>query len=275
MTQARGQLFPRILCSVDGTRAGYAAVHQAARLAGAAGELTLLVVTAPTGGGAFSYAAVSPRRAERLLDESERIARKAGAKEIVRLVDPGSPAPRVILERAAMHNLLALGAPVRSWIGDLFLDGVAVAALGSLNHPLLAVPARAESLHPDARILVASDGTDSSDRAVEIAGLLARSDGSEIAFVHAIASESHEHPHHVQEQIRRLAAATGREVTKFIEPARPRAAIIAAVEACNPWLLVMGSRHVEGLAVIGYVSRQVVHDAPCPVLLVPPEDLTR
>jgi nucleotide-binding universal stress UspA family protein len=37
----------------------------------------------------------------------------------------------------------------------------------------------------------------------------------------------------------------------------------------------MGSRRLEGLRAMGSVSRRVVHQAHCSVLLVPPETLTR
>jgi nucleotide-binding universal stress UspA family protein len=267
-------VFPNILCAVDGTLASFAAVAAAARLAGRDGELTLLVVTAETGGGAYSYAAVSPGRAERVLDSAAAIATKAGAGEPLRMIDPGAPAPRIILQRAAEHDLLALGAPIGTWLGDIMLDGTTVAALRSLTQPLLAVPARAERLAAERQILVASDGLESSDHAVELAGKIARSDGAELALVHAIGPESRVRPHHVHEQVRRLSEIVGKEITTFIEPRRPRAAIVAAAAACKPWLLVMGSRRLDGFAVFGSVSRRVVHDPPCAILLVPPEHRT-
>jgi nucleotide-binding universal stress UspA family protein len=37
--------------------------------------------------------------------------------------------------------------------------------------------------------------------------------------------------------------------------------------------VMMGSRRLGGLRAIGSVSRRVAHDAPCSVLLVPPEQL--
>ena len=66
-TAAPDGLFVDALCGVDGTRRSFAAVEQAADLAGPDGRLTLLAVTAVTGAGVNRRAAISPARAEQLL----------------------------------------------------------------------------------------------------------------------------------------------------------------------------------------------------------------
>jgi nucleotide-binding universal stress UspA family protein len=38
-------------------------------------------------------------------------------------------------------------------------------------------------------------------------------------------------------------------------------------------LVVIGSRRLEGVRALGSVSERVVHDAPCSVLVMRPEDL--
>ncbi|HYM54943.1 MAG TPA: universal stress protein, partial [Solirubrobacteraceae bacterium] len=130
------RVFANILCGVDGTRRSFDAVEQAAALAGPQGHLTLLAVTAVTGAGAYRNAAISPSRAERILDRAAQIAEDAQVPATV-VIDPAGPPSHAILDRAAEHDLLALGAPVSSLVGGLFIDGVAVSALGSVTTPLL------------------------------------------------------------------------------------------------------------------------------------------
>jgi nucleotide-binding universal stress UspA family protein len=119
---SRGPVFASVLCAVDGTLGSSAAVKQAAALAGPDGHLTLLAVTAVTGSGAYRSAAISPTRAKRLLDDAAGIAEAAGVPSTL-VVDPASPPSQVILDRAAQHDLLAMGAPATSWLGGMLIGG--------------------------------------------------------------------------------------------------------------------------------------------------------
>ena len=46
--------------------------------------------------------------------------------------------------------------------------------------------------------------------------------------------------------------------------------ILDAAEHTDAALVVMGSRRLSGVHAFGSVSRRVVHDAPCSVLVIPP-----
>jgi len=266
------RVFINILCGVDGTRKSYDAVEQGAALAGPQGHLTLLAVTAVTGAGAYRNAAISPSRAERLLDRAARIADDAHVPATV-LIDPTGPPSQVILDRAAEHDLLALGAPAGSLVGGLFIDGVAVSALGSFTTPLLLARSLPGQRRFPERILVASDGLEGSDKLVELAGRLARAHGAGVILLHAIGVESRSHPHRVQEQARKLEALVGGTSEVKVEAGDAAEAIVQAAGEEAVSLIVAGSRRLEGLQAFGSVSRQVVHEAPCSVLLMPPERL--
>lgn len=263
-------VFADILCAVDGTRGSFAAVEQAAAMAGPAGHLTLLAVTAVTGGGAFRHAAISDSRAELVLDRAADIAYTTGVAS-TRVVDSGEPAVDVILQRAAGHELLAIGAPVTSWLGGMFVGKVASKALGGFTTPLLAARALPLEHRFAERVIVASDGLGESDRVVDLAGRIARSRGAELILLHAVGIESNARPHRVENQVRRLQDTLGRPIQTRIEAAEPRELILASA-ALNgaASLLVMGSRRLEGLRALGSVSRRIVHEARCSVLLVPP-----
>jgi nucleotide-binding universal stress UspA family protein len=54
-----------------------------------------------------------------------------------------------------------------------------------------------------------------------------------------------------------------------VEPGRPRDVILSAVGSTDAALLVVGNRRRGGVGTLGSVSRQIVRDAPCSVLVLP------
>jgi nucleotide-binding universal stress UspA family protein len=267
-----GPVFARILCAVNGTRGSSAAVKQAATLAGPRGHLTLLAVTAVTGSGAYRSAAISPTRARRILDHAAGIADEAGVPSTL-VVDPASPPSQVILDRAAQHDLLAMGAPVTSWLGGMFIGGVTEAALGSFTTPLLAARSIPAGHDFSVSIVVASDGSDGSDHLVDLAARLAHAKGASVTLVHAIEVESRAQPHRIDEQARRLKLAVDGRSEVRVQAGSAREVIVEAAKSAKASLVVMGSRRLDGLRALGSVSRRVVHEAHCSVLLLPPEHL--
>lgn len=263
------RVFTNILCAVDGTRGSMAAVRMAASLAGSDGHLTLLAVTAVSGSGPYATAVISPSRVKRVLSQAKRVADAAGVPATT-VVDPGSPPVKVILERAAQHDLLVLGAPATSWLGGMLIGGVAASALSQFTTPMLVVRQPFAGSLRDRQILVASDGEKSSDHVVELAGKLGQSQGAQVTIVNALRAESKINPHGVQAQARALKRALPDAGEPCIEPGKARDVILNAAKNTKAVMIVMGSRRLGGVRVFGSVSRRVVHDAPCSVLLVPP-----
>ncbi len=240
----------------------------AANLAGPNGHLTLLAVTAESGTGAYGMAAISPKRAELALSNARRIAHDAGVP-CNTVVDPGSPPVGVILARARDHDLLVIGAPATSWLGGMLLGGVATIALSEFTTPMLVVRRSFTSLR-GREILVASDGEDGSDRLVELAGRLAQSHGAHVTLVNAPGVESKSNARTIQAQASTLKLAAPDAGEPLIEPGKPWDVILDAAEHKKAALVVIGSRRLSGLRALGSVSRRVVHDAPCSVLVLPP-----
>src|SRR5438874_3545302 len=71
-------IFADVLCAIRGKEGGFAAVEQAAALAGTQGRLTLLAVTSFRSGGAHRAPEIGPTRAAEILKRAEEIAREVG-----------------------------------------------------------------------------------------------------------------------------------------------------------------------------------------------------
>jgi nucleotide-binding universal stress UspA family protein len=234
----RGEtMFNDILCAVDGTQEALAAIEQAAALAGPSGLLTLLEVTSFEVEGSHRGPEIVPAQATRERD------------------------------------LLALGAPSTGWLGGLLKGGVAVTAEGSFTTPLLVARSLSTSEQFAHRILIASDGLPGSDALVEFAGGLARDQGADVVLLHAIGLESKARRRRVEEQASRLQPAVGGASEVRLEKGSARSMIVETANAVDASLIVMSSRRLKGPRVIGSVSRRVVHEGHCSVLLVPPERL--
>ncbi len=280
-TASSEKLFSNILCAVDGTAASIAGVKVAASLAGADGHLTLLAVTAVTEDGHHA-AAISPTRAERFLERAKRIADDAGVPATT-IVDPDGPPVEVILARAHDHDLLTLGAPAISWLGGMIIGGVSSSFGGLLvggvtapvlsrrSTPMLVVRDTDAGSLRGHRILVASDGAEGSDRLVELAGRLGQSQGAQVTIVNALVGESNMNPRAIQAQAHALELMLPDSEKPRIEPGKPWDVILDDAKSTGAALIVIGSRRLSGIRALGSVSRRAVHDAPCSVLVVPPE----
>ncbi len=265
------RLFGDVLCAVDGSPGGFVAVEQAAALTGSGGHITLLAVTSFRSAGASRSPAMAPGAVKELLDEAARIAADAGVATTVE-VDPAAPPADVILQWAAAHELLAMGAPTTPWLGGIVGGGPAAAAVGELLTPLLLARARPASDRSRKPIVVASDGLEGSDRLVELAAGLARSHGARLHLLHAArrGSRSRSRIERQGDSLRRSLAGDA-EVT--VELGGARSAIVDTAEQLDAAMIVMGSRRLHGPRTVGSISRHVAHRAGCSVLLIPPERL--
>ncbi len=241
----------------------------AASLAGPDGHLTLLAVTAESGSGAFTSAAISPGRVDRVLSDAKHIADDAGVPSST-IVDPGGPPTEVILARASAYDLLAIGAPAMSWLGGVLTGRVATSTLSRLTTPMLFVHRSFTGSLDGRQILVASDAEEGSDHIVDIAGRLGQSQGAQVTLVNAPGAESKSKPRAIEAQARSLQLALPNAGEPYIEPGKASDVIVEAAKRTEAALVVIGSRRLSGLHAFGSVSRRVVHDAPCSVLVIPP-----
>lgn len=137
-------------------------------------------------------------------------------------------------------------------------------------------------------IVWANDGSEAAQRALPLVKDLAQPDGATITIVHVVerveGSGGYGPTRRVDEpalqaQLERLAAELEQEgfnVSLYINAdvgARPANEIIRTVHERNADLIVVGSHGhtiISGL-LLGGVAYRLLHVAPCPVLVVPPE----
>ena len=265
-------MFDDILCAVDGTQEALAAIEQAAALAGPNGHMTLLEVTSFEVEGSHRGPEIVPAEATRIIHRAAHTAEKSGVS-FTEEVDPETPPSQVVLHWASERDLLALGAPSTGWLGGMLRGGVAVTAEGSFTTPLLVARSLSTSEQFARRILIASDGLPGSDALVAFAGDLARDQGADVVLLHAIGLESKARRRRVEEQASSLQLAVGGASEVRLEKGSARSMIVETASAVDASLIVMSSRRLRGPRLIGSVSRRVVHEGHCSVLLVPPERL--
>jgi nucleotide-binding universal stress UspA family protein len=277
-----GAIFPDILCAIDGKEGGFNAVEHSAALAAPQGHLTFLAVTSYRSGGAHRPPAIGPLAAAGILERAEGIARDAGLPYNSE-VDPGSPPARVILDWSARYDLLALGAPANSWPSRMLSVGVGNKALEAFTTALLVARPLDSDDRFGERIVVASDATESSHGLVDFSARLAKALSSHVTLVHGLGRETpikrgrpREQERVLQEQEQRLERTQPAGKSEVVvEQGRTADVIRSAAAAAHASLVVMGSRSVGSMRAMGRVSRHVVHQARCSVLLVPPEATAR
>lgn len=140
------------------------------------------------------------------------------------------------------------------------------------------------------RILIAADGSDSGNEAIEFGLKIAEKHGAKVTFFHAMDpvaisawnadSEKgtvRSFPFHLDAGVEamlaeatRQAEARGIDSNVEIGSGDPVAEIIAHADSIDADLIVVGSRgrHDVAASLLGSVSRGVLHEAPRPVLVV-------
>lgn len=138
------------------------------------------------------------------------------------------------------------------------------------------------------RILWATDGSKAADHALTFARELAGADGASLEIVHVVQKIATSGEHALgwyadeekvagktQQIAADLTAAGIRTTLKIVTHVGPQPAhqIADLAREADADLIVVGTRGHGALAglVVGSVTQRLLHVAPCPVLVVPPE----
>lgn len=269
--------FERILLATDGTEysaGAEQATFSMAQRCGAKLFVLRVVLTNP------EYEAMAPERVEaeaeaarEFLAQLEQRAEDAGL-EHESLLRHGSDPYLEIVEAAEETNVdvIAIGRRTRSDLARLMMGDSTAKVIGHAPCSVFVVPRAARM--PQARILVATDGSRLGDAATVAASNLARSCELPLTVVSVdVPSHSEERRKEARAAIERVREALREEkidVDGVQEEGRPDEVIADIAVRQGVDLIVIGSHGRTGLQrlLMGSVSERVIGRAECAVLVV-------
>lgn len=233
------------------------------------------------------------RAAQQKLDETRARIEASGVSAVSAEIPDATDAVQAIEAAVADHDadLIVMGTHGHGGLKHAFLGSVAERTLRTIDRPVLAVKEDVESAaQPIERILLAVDFSVHSDRAAELAGMLAKGLGASVDVVHAFDVPPDYMPYtsdsgvELDQKIQtsaaeRLAAIgeglTAREIQirTHLRRGRPSLVLAEAANELRTQLIVMGTRGSSGLehALLGSVAERTLRTAPCSVLAVKAE----
>jgi len=237
--------------------------------------------------------------ADRIAARGAELAEAAGFDAVATIARGRPKAWPTLLELAKQHGAatVVVGSRGLGRVESALLGSVSSGVLGHAHLPVLIVPALEEA-HAPGPVVIGYDGSAHADAAVEAAGRLLRVReavlrtvwtpyravapagvaGAPVAVVTKAAEEidrgAREGAQHTAEQGARLAAAQGLEVQAEAVEADGNAwhTLLDTAHEHRAAAVVVGSRGMSAFesALLGSVSRALVHHAPAPVLVVRP-----
>lgn len=276
----------KILVGYDGSDGSRDALELTRVLAEATDAGVLVVTVLPYGPLPIPYEILEEEEAERARPLFEEARELLGELEIeTRAFGGGSPAG-VINDLAELEDVdtIVVGSPHRGPVGRTLIGSVADGLLHGAPCEVAAAPRgfAAEEHGPFRTIAVAYDDTEEAKAALARAEALALACRATIVlytvsgppavvpgatgYTPAIAPEAGPIVTRAVKGVDERLAATGRALA-----GTPAPTIAAACEEVGADLLVAGSRGYGPVmrVLVGSVSTQLLHKAPCPVLVVP------
>lgn len=256
--------FGRIVCGIDGSRSSKLAAEQAVALAGPATALVFVCVREAAGAGASRRTTITPERADAALEEAIKSAREAGVDAAAEILEGHDPRP-ILLDEASRSDLLVVAAHAGSRAGGILLGGTAAAAVHRATVPVLVARRSPDAPFPQ-RILVATDGSPDSERAVELTARIGHRHHSSV-YMMSVDPGPHGDQKSIAVDAVALSAAFSAEPRVLRESGNADERILATAASEGVSLVVVGSRGLTGLRALGSVSERVAHQARCSVLV--------
>lgn len=270
--------FARVVCGIDGSREGFEAVRQAARLTAPGGRLVLVAVADYFAALSGRWGSEPARRwfaaaAERSLDDRlSEMRDRAGAslalaerqadgpvKISKRLVDGDVDIRLLEAVDAESATLLVVGTHGGSRIGGAVIGEATSMVLHEASASVLVARLPFDPEHFPATIVVGLDGSPGSREALDAAAQLREISGGSLTVLTA-GGDADE-----------ATGALGDFAPfheRVISEHRPVDALVDAARTAD--LVVVGSRGLHGARALGSVSERVAHRASSSVLVVRP-----
>ena len=268
--------FDRILLATEGTEFDVDAERVAIELAAKFG-LPLFAVVPVVSNPEFEI--VAPQLAEKAeaqavmhLDKL-RLAAKARGVELKGSVRSGEAPHQEILAEARERNadlIVLRRRGKRGYVANLLIGAMVHTVVGHAPCNVLIVPLAAQMWQHG--ILLATDGSAHSDRAVDAAASVAVRCSLPVTVV-SVAASSQEDKSRASAIVKRALTTlqgAGARATSRIASGRPDEAILAVKREVGADLIVLGRRGIGGVErlLLGSTSERVAGYADCPVLIV-------
>lgn len=276
----------RLLVGFDGSDGGRDALALSRVLAEAMGAGVMVVTVLPYGPLPTPYELLEEEEGERAQPLFEEAKKLLGGVEVeARAFGGGTPAGVIndLAEREEVGTIV-VGSPHRGPIGRALIGSVADGLLHGAPCEVTVAPHgyAAEEPGPFRTIAVAYDDTPEAQAALRRAEEIAAACRATVVvftvsappavvpgasgYAPAVLPQAGEIVTRTVKSVDERLAATGRALSGV-----PAAAIVEACEGAGADLLVAGSRGYGPVrrVLLGSVSTQLVHRAPCPVLVVP------
>jgi len=253
--------FSSVLCAIDGSRESQIATQQAVAIASGA-SLSFLAVP--------EYAGMTDDRARRVLDSAVELAKHEGIDATTEIGERDR-VTKAVEERSANHDLLVVGTHGTSRREGIVWGSTTSHAVHTAPVPVLVARRSDDRKDFPQRIIVGSDGSEGSSKAVEIAGRIAAGRGSSVWLVHFGDWHDPQHADVFAEQATALNKESGSE-PKVVEAkghASRELPELARQESVS--LVVLGSRGLTGVKALGSVSERIAHTSDVSVLIARPK----
>lgn len=269
--------FERIMLATDGSEYS-AGAEQVAIAMCAIGNARLSIVTAVIGSpdiGHLGPDAISEAETratailERVAEEATR--RRIDCNKVIRFGD--DPYREIVAEAADSNaDVIVLGRRGRRGLARLMLGDATGKVIGNAPCSVLVVPKAAEMWKQ--RLLIAIDGSRSSDAAAISAARIAKCCGAPITVLSVMVpshpSERQAEAQKIVDRVVTFYREEGLEADGIVRQGETHEAIAAAAGEIGADLIVMGSHGRTGLGrlLLGSNSERVIGQATCPVLVV-------
>jgi nucleotide-binding universal stress UspA family protein len=258
--------FGLIVCGVDGSPSALEGVRQAGALASANTTILLIAVTDEWGTGLDAGALLSKRRAEEALAQATAELAVSPARVIAQSIY-GNPPYAMLLDEAARADLLVVGRHSRSRAGGILIGTTATTVLHEAKVPVLVAVRPEEGLTFPARILVAADGPDHPEHAIELAGQISGLTDADITLLRVDWSRRAKRPE-IAQAVAGLRETTNKEPFEILVGGTPHHVICDYAQREGASLVITGSRGVTGVRALRSVSERVAHECGCSVLVI-------
>jgi len=278
--------YKKLLVAYDGSVSGDNALRQAIAMARSEKSWIRVIAVMPPYDGDLELVGVQNitetihGNGEKLLARAKKIADDEGANILTNLAE-GKPFEKIVEAAQAEHcDLIVIG---RRGIHDIeraLMGSVTSRVVAYSDRDVLVVPRDASIGW--SKILLASDGTASSESAARKAIDLAQSYQGSLSAVYAVDMNEEFYanaPHaldgmikkgkEVLESIRLQAEEAGVKVDTTLKEGEPYSVVADHAEEIGAQAIVMGSRGMKGLGrlIMGSVTEKVIGHVNCPVLV--------